>query len=199
MKDLKSKAQELGAEEILTREELKEVSVIERRGGCTAIIHCLDGNDKSCSCDSGTCSTTDNGVVCDCDLPDNSAFGSGVIVTLNCSDDGSGSSGGGSGSGSGSSGGGSGSGSGGGGGFSVQVTNNASLPVTIKIDSVNYTCPVQATPYTVPVTINTGNHIFNFSCLVAGVPVYYTLDGTPAACATDISKYVNANVRLRSH
>lgn len=206
MKNLKLKAQELGADEILTRDELKGTMIGNAilRSGCSASITCPDGKEYGCDCTDGTCSSGQTSISCDCTVSGTGSSGSSysypVHVYISCdSGEGSGSgssSGSGSGSGSGSSGGGSGSGSGSSGDFTVTVTNDTNFPVTIKIDSVNYTCPGQFAPYTVPVMLNTGNHIFNFPCLVGGILLYYTIDTNQTACDTDITKYISANVQI---
>lgn len=85
MKKLKLKALELGAKEVLSRDQLKKVLGGFAAAGCSVSIACPNGETKSCSCQSGTCSSSSSGVTCDCDLPGGSdGSGPGVIVTLSC-------------------------------------------------------------------------------------------------------------------
>ena len=93
MKKLRLSALELGAKEVLTREQLKKVL-----GGagtaCSATVTCNSGPTITCSCPSGgVCSAGDEQVSCSCDVAMSGGSGQSSD-TYNCPSSGSSGSGG---------------------------------------------------------------------------------------------------------
>lgn len=81
MKKLKLKALQLGAKEIMTRDQLKKVFGGGSASGCAVAVSCGSGTPKVCECEEGTCSSGNGSVTCDCVLTGSTS----AHVHLSCS------------------------------------------------------------------------------------------------------------------
>jgi len=83
MKKLRLSALELGAKEVLSRDQLKKV-LGGGASGCSVSVTCSNGETISCSCSSGTCSAGDGAIACTCELSGSGSSGTEAVITGSC-------------------------------------------------------------------------------------------------------------------